>query len=150
MDLAIAERAAALFPPLGSARGWAARFGRELNATDDRAALQAARTVGLPVVEGKQLEPFRVELDAVRYSDSAARRRAGCCARIAHERPRLAYRDVASATNRLDAHRGDAARRLRLHAHRLLPAHAAARRARSTSCAGSSTASSSTTSSGFA
>ena len=37
VDLAIAERAATLFAPLGSHAGWTAHFGRELNATDDRA-----------------------------------------------------------------------------------------------------------------
>ena len=42
MDLAIAERAAALFPPLGDERGWGARFGRELNASDDRGVLSSA------------------------------------------------------------------------------------------------------------
>ena len=43
IDLAIAERAAMLFPPLGDERGWAARFGRELNATDDRTYFRAGR-----------------------------------------------------------------------------------------------------------
>ena len=43
LDLAIAERAATLFPPLGDERGWAARFGRELNATDDRDMLPPGR-----------------------------------------------------------------------------------------------------------
>src|SRR5262249_8977648 len=42
IDLAIAERAAALFRPLGDHAGWSARFGRELNATDDRDVLQEA------------------------------------------------------------------------------------------------------------
>jgi len=35
LDLAIAERVAAAAPPLGDARA-GGRFGRELNATDDR------------------------------------------------------------------------------------------------------------------
>jgi len=99
VDLAIVERAAALFAPLGSASGWHAAFGRELNATDDR-ALFRPRGRGWPVVEGKHVSPFRVDAGAATASVSAAdARRAfpdGRC-----ERPRLAYRDVASATNRV-------------------------------------------------
>ncbi len=98
-DIAIAERAAALFPPAGDERGWSARFGRELNATDDRVHF-GAPGAGLPVVEGKHVEPFRV---------ATARARAGIARAKArrlldpsrYERPRLAYRDVAGATNRL-------------------------------------------------
>ena len=98
-DLLIVERAAALFPPLGSGEGWAVRFGRELNASDDRAAFRPARR-GLPVVEGKHLEPFHAALDATRHSIAAAdARRLLRSAR--HDHLRLAYRDVASATNRL-------------------------------------------------
>jgi hypothetical protein len=98
-DVTIAERAASLFPPVGAADGWAARFGRELNATDDRSQFNRAAR-GLPVVEGKHLEPFRVHLESTTLSIArdAARRRLGAGWR---ERPRLAYRDVASSTNRL-------------------------------------------------
>jgi len=97
-DLAIVDRAATLFPPLGSAAGWAAQFGRELNASDDRAAFLAPGH-GLPVVEGKHLDPFRVALDAVRYSirPTDARR---LLRSDRHQRQRLAYRDVAGSTNR--------------------------------------------------
>jgi hypothetical protein len=97
VDVAIAERAATLFPALGSSDGWNARFGRELNATDDRGAFGAPGS-GLPVVEGKLLAPFSVNVSAARASISRkeAARRLGS----RHERPRLAYRDVASATNR--------------------------------------------------
>ena len=42
-DLAIAERLAALFPPLGTPESWGARFGRELNVTDDRAVLRSTK-----------------------------------------------------------------------------------------------------------
>jgi Eco57I restriction-modification methylase len=97
IDLAIAQRAAALFPPLASERGWAARFGRELNATEDRQIFRDAGK-GLPVVEGKQIEPFRVDLASSRWSirerDALTRLRDG-----RHMRRRLAYRDVAGATN---------------------------------------------------
>ena len=96
-DLAIVERAAALFRPLGSADGWAVRFGRELNASDDRSAFGPR---GLPVVEGKHVEPFRAVLDSVRHRVGAAEAKRRLRS-DRHEHPRLAYRDVASATNRL-------------------------------------------------
>jgi hypothetical protein len=99
IDLAIAERSVALFPPLGSGHGWSARFGRELNATEDREVFRDAGK-GLPVVEGKQIEPFSVNLASSRWSirerDAASRLRNG-----SYALPRLAYRDVAGATNRL-------------------------------------------------
>ena len=97
LDLTIAERAAALFRPLGDAAGWAARFGRELNATDDREWLLPADR-GIPVIEGKLIEPFGVDTGAARWSiaPEAADRLLG----RRHRRSRLAYRDVASATNR--------------------------------------------------
>lgn len=98
MDLAIAERAAALFPPLGQDSGWGVRFGRELNATEDRGRFSSSGR-GLPVVEGKLMEPFRVRLDAARWS--LAQRDANQLLGGRHERARLAYRDVASATNRV-------------------------------------------------
>jgi hypothetical protein len=98
-DLAIADRAATLFPPLGSAAGWSARFGRELNASDDRAAFRT-RGTGLPIVDGRHVEPFHVAVDRVErtISDADARR---LLRSDRHARPRLAYRDVAGATNRL-------------------------------------------------
>jgi hypothetical protein len=50
-----------------------------------------------PIVEGKQIEPFRVSLDRCRLQlDPRAMLR-----RTLPHRARLAYRDVASATNRL-------------------------------------------------
>ena len=104
-DLGIAERAAALFPPLGDGRGWAARFGRELNATEDRPLFREARAgvdagAALPVVEGKQIDQFVVDLGssrwAIRASDASERLRDR-----RYRRPRLAYRDVAGPENRL-------------------------------------------------
>ena len=98
VDLAIVERAANLFAPCGSDSGWRARFGRELNQTDDRELL-AAGGRGLPVVEGKHIEPYRVRVAETRYTilerDAASRLR-----RAPFERTRLCYRDVAGATNR--------------------------------------------------
>jgi hypothetical protein len=98
-DLAIVERAASLFPPLGSGGGWSARFGRELNASDDRGAFRGDRR-GLPVVDGRHVEPFRIALDLVRRSISRSDARR-LLRSDRHEHARLAYRDVASATNRL-------------------------------------------------
>jgi hypothetical protein len=98
LDVTLAERLMQLFAPLGSPGGWGARFGRDLNATDDRDMLRTASR-GLPVFEGKHIEPFRVGSSAVRWriSPSDADRLLG----TRHHRARLAYRDVASATNRV-------------------------------------------------
>src|SRR5204862_2401858 len=97
VDVQILDRACALFPPLGDAGGWAARFGRELNATDDRGAFRPADQ-GLPIVEGKQVHPFRVNVDSPRHAIARADalRLLGSSR---FDRRRLAYRDVASATN---------------------------------------------------
>ncbi len=97
IDLTLVERAARRFAPLGSRDGWSAQFGRELNATDDRHLLRPAGH-GLPVVEGKWLHPFVVELARVEHAIGAADARRRLGARV--HRPRLAYRDVAAATNR--------------------------------------------------
>jgi hypothetical protein len=99
VDLTIAERAAALFRPLGDSSGWAARFGRELNATDDRGHFVPADAKGgRPIVEGKQLEPFGVDVSRSRWK--IAREHADRLLGVRYRRWRLAYRDVASATNR--------------------------------------------------
>jgi hypothetical protein len=70
-----------------------------LNATDDGGAFRArsAQSGGRPVVEGKHLEPFHVNVGKCRLelrADAGVSRRVPC-------RARLAYREVASATNRL-------------------------------------------------
>jgi hypothetical protein len=98
IDLAIAERAATLFKPLGDSTGWHARFGRELNTTDDRACLRTGDR-GLPVVEGKHIHPFHVDVSTCRWRvlPRDAERLLG----TRHLRRRLGYRDVASATNRV-------------------------------------------------
>jgi hypothetical protein len=54
----------------------------------------------LPVVEGKHVEPFHAAPGSARHSISAADARR-LLRSDRHEHPRLAYRDVASATNRL-------------------------------------------------
>jgi hypothetical protein len=97
VDVTIAERAASLHPPLGAAEGWGATFGRELNATEDRRVFLPAGH-GLSIVEGKQIEPFAVRLERSRWS--IARAQAARLLGDRHRRARLAYRDVASATNR--------------------------------------------------
>ena len=96
-DLRILERITATTPRLGAADGWNVRFGRELNASDDRPAFEPVDIASRarPVVEGKQIEPFRVALDR-----SSHQLTPGAVDRVPR-RARLAYRDVASATNRL-------------------------------------------------
>jgi hypothetical protein len=98
-DLRLVERLNAVVPRLSSEAGWGAHFGRELNASDDRDAFTvfAGGSLARPVVEGKQVEPFRVALERSRYQLRRGREVDGRAPR----RPRLAYRDVASATNRL-------------------------------------------------
>jgi Eco57I restriction-modification methylase len=85
------------FPALGSTRGWSAEFGRELNATEDRACFG---TSGLPVLEGKDITPFVADTRAAanRIDHGVARKRLPGCA---FERARLAYRDVSSVSNRV-------------------------------------------------
>lgn len=99
-DLDIVASIAARVPPLGGGEGWQAVFGRELNATDDRPHFAPLRPPLLPVIEGKHLEPFRV---GHRSTQGIARARAAALVDPARTfgRRRLAYRDVASATNRL-------------------------------------------------
>jgi hypothetical protein len=98
-DLAIVERISGSVPRLGVSEGWNVHFSRELNASDDRHAFNkyTGNPGTRPIVEGKQIDPFRVSLDRCRLelNPNVTLRRA-----IPH-RARLAYRDVASATNRL-------------------------------------------------
>ncbi len=98
LDLTIAERAASLFPPLSDAAGWGASFGRELNATDDRACF-APPGNGLPVIEGKLINPFSAHIATARWSIPT--RHADRLLGARYRRWRLGYRDVASATNRV-------------------------------------------------
>lgn len=100
MDLAVLEKLSAAFPALGSRNGWGVEFGRELNATEDRVHF-AASGPGLAVLEGKHVEPFVVSRtpEPRRIAQSAAGRLLD--RGRTWGRARLAYRDVASATNRL-------------------------------------------------
>jgi hypothetical protein len=96
-DLEVAERLARDYPRLGNATGWAARFGRELNATEDKGAFGGT---GLPVIDGKHLAPFRVSLPGggARIAPAAARR---LIPDGRYLRDRLAYRDVSGVANRV-------------------------------------------------
>ncbi|MCC7032795.1 MAG: N-6 DNA methylase [Acidobacteria bacterium] len=101
-DAAIAWQALAS-PPLSAPGGWGVRFGRELNATDDGPHFVGRHAGGarLPVVEGKHLRPFGIDLASVaRFlaPDIAARLLdTGSSFGIG----RVCYRDVASSSNRL-------------------------------------------------
>jgi hypothetical protein len=102
-SLGILSGIANRIPALGDTKGWNARFGRELNATDDRphfVQLADARPRPLPIVEGKLLAPFQVHVERASSGIPAAVA-ARLLGRDAVRRPRLAYRDVASATNKL-------------------------------------------------
>jgi hypothetical protein len=102
-DLDIVSAIVARVPPLGGAEGWNVRFGRELNATDDRPRFveSARRRAGdLPIVEGKQIQPFVADVSAARFH-IARKTAGGLLPGRPFDRARLAYRDVAAATNRL-------------------------------------------------
>ncbi len=102
-DLRLVERVTSTLPCLSDPAGWRAQFGRELNATEDRALFRTLTTPNaalLPIVGGRQLHPFRVDVAAstlgVRERDAARVLGAPAC-----RRSRVAYRDVAGAGNRL-------------------------------------------------
>jgi hypothetical protein len=99
MDLAIVEAVSNSTPRLAAKEGWNVAFGRELNASDDRNLFVpiTEASSGRPVIVGKQIDPFRVDVGRSRVE---VRSSAATDLRVAR-RARLAYRDVASATNRL-------------------------------------------------
>ena len=101
VDAAIVSRTAFQFCPLSASDGWGVHFGRELNATDDRQHFVAESGPGLiPVIEGKQIQPFAADIQrARRYMSTATAAR--LLGSRGFTRARLAYRDVAAATNRL-------------------------------------------------
>jgi len=91
-------------PALGDPAGWHVRFGRELNATDDRphfVKLDAGSLELLPVVEGKQLAPFQADIDRSTHGIPIKTAAALIARSSSFDRHRVAYRDVASATNKL-------------------------------------------------
>jgi hypothetical protein len=96
-DVRVLEFLTSRAPAACSATGWGLRFGRELNATDDR-DLFSESSEGFPVIAGRHVGAFRVERDraALRIPADIARRRLG----DAVLRHRLAYRDVSGAGNR--------------------------------------------------
>ena len=67
-------------PPLGDPDGWHVTFGRELNATDDKRHFVSGGT-GLPVIDGKHIQPVRDRLVAEPDQASGTRRRAARPAR---------------------------------------------------------------------
>ena len=95
IDFQLIERISACIPMLQE--GWKVAFGRELNASDDRHRFVPFErdAPGRPVLEGKQIDTFRASVEGCRYQ-----LRADTFVRIPR-RPRLGYRDIASATNRL-------------------------------------------------
>jgi N-6 DNA Methylase/Eco57I restriction-modification methylase len=100
VDLRLAERLAAEHRPLSDGGGWNATFGRELNATEDRDILSSP-SGQLVVIEGKHLTPFHVDIGRARGRADERAVQARLSGRQPFVRRRLAYRDVASATNQL-------------------------------------------------
>ena len=87
------------FPRLGGAH-WHLRFGRELNATEDKALLRSGPGPdgGLAVVDGKHLQAFSVcPPDTASWISVTDASRA--LPDLRWRQWRLAYRDVSSATN---------------------------------------------------
>lgn len=109
LDVELVARLVHTVPALDDPEGWRLSFGRELNATDDRRHFaerpvrerRGGRRQWYPVVEGKQIQPFAVDLGASRFVIAAGAAAALLDAERSYGHPRLAYRDVASASNRL-------------------------------------------------
>ena len=98
-DLELLAKIAFAHRALADPEGWGLHFGRELNATEDRPNFTRDRS-GLPIVEGKHLQPFRVDVHNTPFTILPA----DAHRLLPHEpfaTPRLAYRDVASSTNRV-------------------------------------------------
>jgi hypothetical protein len=95
-DLELLERLTSKFPPIGSPKSYGATFGRELNITDDKDRFSDR---GLPVIEGKHIQPFVTDATAARFRISPAAAAAALPQRP-FDRPRLAYRDISAVGNR--------------------------------------------------
>jgi hypothetical protein len=98
-DLELLARISFAHRALADPDGWGLHFGRELNATEDRPNFRSDRS-GLPIVEGKHLQPFRVDVHNAPFTilPVDAHR---LLVHAPFAKPRLAYRDVASSTNRV-------------------------------------------------
>jgi hypothetical protein len=99
-DMEIVRSIAYSIPTLGDPSGWSIHFGRELNATDDR-RLFGTNGEGLPVVEGKHVHPFVVDLAASPRRIAAADARTRLDEERTFGHDRVGYREVASSSNRL-------------------------------------------------
>ena len=98
-DVAIVDKVYSKSLGLADHGGWGAHFGRELNASDDRPCF-VERGRGLPVLS--PVDRSYRSSSIPHLPSSAFLRRLPPSASIARKsfgRPRLAYRDVASATN---------------------------------------------------
>jgi hypothetical protein len=98
LDLEIVSRITVAVPTTASAAGWGIHFGRELNATEDRPHFSPEGEV--PVIEGKQLRPFGIDTAAARFRIAERAAAALIDPKKSYSRARLAYRDVASPSNR--------------------------------------------------
>jgi hypothetical protein len=99
-DLVLLEGICERYRSLSSRDGWNVKFGRELNATDDSGHFTEGGS-GIRIIEGKHIEPFRVHLDRSRHRIPETVLASEFQTRIPWQRARLAYREVAGATNRL-------------------------------------------------
>jgi hypothetical protein len=99
-DAMLASRLAFAHRPAADEDGWGLSFGRELNATDDRRHFNRDGR-GLPVIEGKHLKPFQVDAGAASHHINRSAAAKLIDGTRSFDRRRLAYRDVASSTNRL-------------------------------------------------
>lgn len=93
-DLELIEELTRRFPRLGDPSGWGVAFGRELNATEARPHFGP---LGLPVIEGKHISPFRVRTQGCARIEPAVADRLLPAHPFDHAR--LAYRDVSGVGN---------------------------------------------------
>ena len=100
--MAILNGIASRVPALVDPSGWNVRFGRELNATDDRPHFvkrARGRDDVLPIIEGKMLSPFHVDVGRAPLGITA-KAAAALMPAAEFKRGRIGYRDVASSTNK--------------------------------------------------
>ena len=121
-DLQLLERLTAAYPAAGAADGWCLRFGRELNATEDRKHFGRGRVAG-----DRRQAPGSVHRRRERLLPRECQRASHAifCPDERFSLPRLGYRDVSGVAESTLAHRRRPPGRRRHHAHRVLPAHAA-------------------------